>query len=452
MLHFMNANRRFRILVIALFAVSSLTLTACKSETNYFADENASGGDGAGGGDSPTPSTGMRIRVKAKTGVAAHIHKFGDIAAGCEIPIADKDTPTNLRCILNMMEYDIWYHGFTYELNVPTDFCEYIEEDPYYYWDAMAGAPPATAAITTLDGSITSCTADGVAGSIAAGGATCTVGEGVFTSAGGYRCDYDYTSATGIGKNCCQGSTQLTMTTQTTSVVPPNPPTVATVVSSTRIEQSGRLANCVTSPHSYIDDWPKSATTGIAVTTVLELGGNQATRIQQIPSPFKVYNDGKRFSTAGVMFNAGMHDWDAYAADPTTWSTTRQIPRGLRPIRDQGPLGNWTSVGALDTTLRTYDGSYAFFCLGPAGEIKHRIRLYVNEWNTSEDYAAFTTVGDASAVNPSRQGLAGVDCSALNLGQTCNTFWGFEDIILVDAGGDATLWYFPEEWRRSSPD
>lgn len=448
MLHFMNANGRIRVLLIALFAVSSLSLTACKSETNVFAAENSSDGGDGGTGDTPTTATGMRIRVKAKTGVAAFIHRFGDITAGCEITIAEKDTPTARRCMLNMMEYDLWYHGFSYELNVPPQFCEYVEEQPYYYWESMAGVPPATATISALDGVITICNADGVAGAIAPGGASCTVGEGVFTAAGGFRCDYDYTAPGSLGRNCCQGTTQLSLTTRTTSG---NPPVVSSVTSSLRIEQSGRLANCITSPHTYIDNWPKSATTGLAIDSVLELGGNQFTRVQQIPSAFKVFNEAKRYSTSAVVFNAGMHDWNQYAISPAGWGTARQVPRPLRPIRDRGPNGNWSPVGALDTNLLEFDGSYEFRCIGPAGEIKHRLRLYVNEWNTTEDFEAFKTNGIATAVDPSRQGLAGVDCSAVNLGQTCNTFWGFQDIILVDAGGDATLWYFPDEWRRGDP-
>ena len=144
MLHFMNATGRFRVLMIALIAVGSLSLTACKSETNYFATDSASSGDG-GSGDTPTASTGFRIRLKAKTGVEGFLHKFGDIAAACEVPLVDKDTPTAINCMLNMMEYDLWFHGFTYEVNVPAGFCEYIEETPYYSWDSLPGVAPAAA-------------------------------------------------------------------------------------------------------------------------------------------------------------------------------------------------------------------------------------------------------------------------------------------------------------------
>lgn len=256
MLHFMNANGRFRILFIALLAVSSISLTACKSETNYLSADSASTG-GGDGGDTPTAATGFRIRLKAKAGVDGFVHKFGDIAAGCEVPLVDKDTPSSINCMLNMMEYDLWFHGFQYEVNVPNGFCEYIEEIPHYYWDSLPGVAPLAAAITTLDGVITACTADGVAGSIGGGGATCTVGEGVFTSAGAFKCDYDYTSPGGLGPNCCIGSTDLALTTRTTVLDPPGVNTVTTAV---KISQTGLTANCLESPMSYLPDneWPKT--------------------------------------------------------------------------------------------------------------------------------------------------------------------------------------------------
>jgi hypothetical protein len=446
MLHFMNANRRFRVFFIAFIAVVGLSLTSCKSETNYLTTDSASSGDG-GGGDTPTAATGFRIRLKAKTGVDGFLHKFGDIAAGCEVPLADKDTPTSINCMLNMMEYDLWFHGFQYEVNVPTGFCEYIEEYPHWYWDSLPGAAPLAASITALDGVITACSADGVAGSIAAGGARCTVGEGVFTSSGQFKCDYDYTTPGGLGPNCCVGSTDLALTTSTTVLDPPGVNTVTTAV---KISQTGLPANCLVSPMNYLPEWPKNQY-GIATGMLVELAGNQLTRIQKVPSPFGVFDDDKRNLGYATAFIAGMHDWSAYSTDPATWATARQRPRPLRPLRDKGPNGNWSTGSALPG----FDGSYQFLCLGPAGELKHRIRLYVNEWNTIEDYQAFKADGVASAVDPSRRGVAGVDCSAVNtgIGATCNSFWGFEDIIDDPAGanGDATLWYFPDDWRRSRP-
>lgn len=444
MLHFMNATGRFRNLMITVFAVGSLALTACKSETNYFADENASG-DGSGGGDTPNASTGFRVRLKAKTGVDSFVHKFGDIAAGCEVPVADKDTPTSINCLANFMEYDIWFHGFEYEVNVPQGFCEYLEEAPYAYFKSEPGRAPLVAAITTLDGVITACSADGVNGTIN-GGTTCTVGEGQFTNTGTFKCDYDYTSPTDDGPNCCTGKTDLSLTTRTTVLDPPGVNSTTTAVT---IEQGGKYANCVDSPMNYDDKWPKDENLN-AARVLLELGGNQLTRTQKVTSPFQAFSESKRALGYVSAFNAGMHDWDAYATDSATWSTTRQRPRPLRPIRDKGPNGDW-STGTTNSAI--FDGSYTFICLGPAGEMKHRIRLYLNEWNTVEDYTAFKTDGDASAVNPARQGLAGTDCSAVNtgIGATCNSFWGFQDIIEVDGGGDATLWYFPDDWRRGRP-
>lgn len=444
MLHFMNATGRVRVLLIALFTTVFLSLTACKSEKNYFADESASEGDG----DTPNSSTGFRLRLKSKLGVDAFMHKFGDIAAGCEVPLADIDTPTSINCMANFMEYDLWFHGFEYELNVPQGFCEYIEEVPYAYFESEPGRGPVEASITTLDGVITACTADFVAATSMTS-TTCTVAEGEFTSTGEFKCIYDYTSPTDDkGMNCCTGRTTLSLTTRTTVL---DPPGINEATSSVVIENSGKYTNCIESPMMYDDNWPKDEDGG-AMRVVIELGGNQLTRSQKVLSPFKVSNDSKRHTSYVTAFNAGMHDWAAYVADPNTWSANRQRPRPLLPGFDRGANGDWSGG---TPNLYFFDGSYNFLCLGAAGEVRHQIKLYVNEWNTVEDYQSFKANGDASAVDPSRRGIAGVNCSAVNtgVGATCNSFWDFQDVIddPDGANGDATLWFFPDDWRRARP-
>ncbi len=437
MLQFMNATGRLRGLLVAVIAISSLSLTACKSETNYFTDENASG-DGTGNGDTPTASTGFRVRLKAKSGVDAFLHKFGDIAAACEVPVADKDTPTMLYCMLNMMEYDIWFHGFEYEVNVPENFCSYVEERVYAYYRYEPGVAPASITLAVTDGAITNCLVNGVAPPLGFTATSCNTGEGTVAPDGKFNCVYDYTSISTSGgeslPNCCGGTTLLTLST--TSGTPAETTTTSSLLT------HGSTRNCMESPHKNAQGWPQD-TSGQPVNLIVELNGASLTRVQKIPSEFSVRTS--RAITRSVVYNSGMHEWSEYATDASAWSSNRIVPQAFSPRFDRGPNGDW-STGSGISSLG--DGSYQFSCIGAAGEIRHRIRLYLNEWNTVEDYTAFKTDGDPSAVNPHRVGDAGVDCDAVNTGLTCNTFWSWDELVeAYDTGNPASYLYPGVYWN-----
>lgn len=439
MLHFMNATGRFRVLMIALIAVGSLSLTACKSETNYFATDSASSGDG-GTGDTPTAATGFRVRLKAKTGVEGLLHKFGDIAAGCEVPVTDIDTPTAINCMLNMMEYDVWFHGFEYELNVPENFCSYVEERVFAYYRYEPGIAPTSIDLTVVDGVIQSCAVDGVAAPLGFSATSCNTGEGRIAADGAFKCAYDYsdiiTSSGETLPNCCGGVTTVVLTNTTGN------PAVTTTTSSTL--RGGNTRNCMESPHKYAQGWPQD-TSGQPVTAILELNGASLTRTQKIPSEFSVRT--QRPLTRSVVYNSGMHSWAEYATAPADWNTNRIIPQPFMPRSDRGPNGNW--VGGSTTVPALGDGSYQFSCLGPAGETRHRIRLYLNEWNTVEDYADYKADGDPTAVDPRRTGDAGVDCSSVNTGTSCNTFWSWDELITEYAPGNRAAYIYPGNyWYR----
>lgn len=432
-------NRGIRALWVAAFFVLASTLSACKSESNYFVSENASEGDGSDNG-APTSATGLRVRVKAKSGVDSFIHKFGDVNASCEIPKADANTPTAINCMLNMMEYDVWFHGFEYELNIPEGFCSYLEETPYRYYMAPPGYMPASAAVTVTNGVMTACTVGGVAPPLGFNGAGCNTGEGIILPTGSFRCAYDYSLDGATGPNCCAGRMSLSLTIVDTTVTPNTSNT-----SNTDVSGGGAILNCIDTPHKYAENWPLM-TNGLPAIAVSELGYASYTRTQKIPSEFSVRT--QRPMTVSNSFLAGFHGWAQYAANAATWNSTRTVPRAFAPLRDRGPNGDFSSGSSIPSLG---EGSYEFSCLGPAGELRHGIRVYLNEWNTVEDYQAYKANGDASAVDPTRTGTAGVDCAAVNTGDSCNSFWGFDDLVNAFGGGNPGAWVFPAEYWGSSP-
>lgn len=426
--------------LVYILLVFAFMTTGCKTESNYFVDENASEGDGSDNG-APTTGTGFRFRLKAKTGVDAFVHKFGDTTAACEIAKADADTPTDIQCMLNMMEYDVWYHGFEYEINVPEGFCAYIEERPYYYFNYEVGRLPTRATMTVTDGSITACTVEGAA-PLAQSATACNTGEGLILPSGAFICSYNHSEVDLRYPNCCEGEMRLSLTAINTTA---NPPTTTT--STIVVNGGGDAEFCIDSPHTYIANWPKSIQNALfPLTNLLELGNAGYTRTQKIPSEFEVR--AQRPMTYGNTFLAGFHGWTQYAADASTWATTRTVPRAFAPVNDRGPAGDYSTGTSIPSIG---DGSYQFSCKGAAGELRHRIRVYLNEWNTIEDYAAFKANGNAAAVDPNRTGTAGIDCASVNTGDTCNSFWGFDDLIEDIGAGDPGAYVFPGYYTPAAP-
>lgn len=435
----------------ALSLLMATAISGCKAESNTFSAANASVGSGTGSVDA---NTGFRFRLKPKTGVDSFVHLFGDVNSACEITPTQLSTPTSIRCMANMMEYDLWFYGYEYEVSIAADQCTYLEEAPYRYYKGEAGRGPSSVVITINNGTMTQCEIDGVA---ATGGLTCRNSEASFSRAGAVlSCAYDYSKGSTSQPNCCQGTANVTVTTITPSTAtPPGPDVVETTTN--LIDYGGKIANCLESPNDFISDWRKDRDTNLAVTQVTGLQGSAFSKSVKIPAPQTV-RDSRSLSDS-VFFNSGFHGWNEYAANPNTWASTVTVPRAMAPLADMGANGSHVGTGA--TALPSYsDGSMVFRCVNPAGEVKHRIAVYMNEWNTIEDYTAFKTTGDASAVNPNRTGIAGVDCSAINGTTSCNSFWGWDDIIYdttftagggLSGHGNPAAYVYPYEGSRSTP-
>jgi hypothetical protein len=333
-------------------------------------------------------------------------------------------------------------------VNVPKNTCNYFVDIPNYHYDSMPGTGPATGSITTLDGTITACIVDGVAGVIANN--TCVGPEGEIAPGGGVSCTYNYTAMNpGVAgtQNCCSGTGRIVVTTRTTD---PTSGGITQTVATATTNYGGTALNCLESPHDYIAGWPTLSTgTGSkAARLLVELANGSYGRTQKIPSSMSLFNSAKRAYSPSNFLNAGFHDWATYVASPSTWDTARTIPRAFQPKLDLGPTGDYvTSASAIPDAG---DGSEEFRCLNAAGEVKHRIRMYVNEWNSVEDYAAYDAAKSPGSADPTVRGVVGVNCTAVNVGFSCNTIWGFEDMLNENGAGNAA-YEFPEEWNRGTP-
>ena len=264
------------------FAAHSLlmatAISGCKAESNTFSAANASVGSGSGSVDA---NAGFGIKLKAKTGIEGFIHKFGDFSGACEIPATAINTPTSIQCMINMMEYDLWAWGYEYEVTVPQNFCEYMVEAPYYFYEAQPGNGPSNVTLATSDGRITTCSIDGQPGTIASGGAYCDGPEARVMPGGSVRCTYDYaawnTTLSPAPPNCCGGAGLVQLTATVTT-----PDGTTTTSSSSNVEYGGKHTNCLDSPAKYIDGWPKN-TSGVPLSVLTRLNGSSLARSQKIP-------------------------------------------------------------------------------------------------------------------------------------------------------------------------
>ena len=436
--------------VLALGIV--MTLMGCKADQNSFATPNASIGTGDGSG-TVDPTAGFKLTLKAKSGVNALLHKFGDFAAACEVA-KDAASPTAINCLLNMMEYDLFFYGFDIQLSVPAGICSFLEEVPYRYFKYEPGFGPSTMSVTVVDGAMTVCSVDGVAGTIDAASNICTSGEVKLTATGEKQCQYDYSTQAADGvaaPSCCFGTGTLNVTTTVNSDDGP-----VTTSKSEKVSWGGDLAKCTESPHDYLDGWPQTSSKMAAI-RVSELGASALSITTKFPGVLKLNTDSKRTGYYGVYLHANMYDWPAYQANPSTWSTTAQIPRAFEPVKDRGAVTpiNRTANGSTFPTFGY--GQYQYRCIGPAGELKHSINLWVQSWNTKEQYVAYagtgsvTGTGDYAAADPYVQGTAGVDCAAVSSSSTCNNFWSFDDLMIDTGAGDYASYLFPNEPFRGSP-
>ncbi len=449
---------QFRFAITAVSLLIATSLIGCKADSNYFTTSNSS--VGSGDGSSKDATAGFRIRLKAKDGVKGFLHKFGDIAEACEVPLASKETPTEVNCMMNMLEYDLWFYGYEYEVNVPagtaeSPFCSYLLETPHRYYKGQAGYGPQTATITMTDGVMTICNIGGIPATINAAQQTCGNSEVVFTASGTLlSCEYNYGQQVGNvrGPNCCQGEANVNVTTVSTVGAPPPAPTSVT----TKIDYGGRVSNCLESTNDFIPTWPKITGPQIAATLVKELGAGGLVRSQKLPSAFELDSRSLRSKTLSDFLNAGFHGWNVYQSSAATFDQNVVIPKAMKPDFDYGADGSHSGTDATPLP-QAGKGAVVFECLNAAGEVKHRINMYAHAWNTIEDFEDFQANGNPATVDPNRTGVAGVDCNAVNGLGSCNSIWGFDDMVLDTTGfelgcsGDPTAYCYPYEGSRPSP-
>ncbi len=381
------------ILILSLSLVP--LLSACSKTETASGDLESTAPDNPGDGI-VNDAGGFYVRVVPQPLVTASIHAFNDFAASCTIDTAA--SATDLLCMVNIREQDLYFWGLTFEINIPRAMCKYLVELPYYYYNRMGGTGPRSIEVTTnAAGALTTCDIDNVPGTIA-GGAYCTFpnGDGWTDGGGQPHCLYDYSPD---GPNCCTGDYTSVITTPD-----------GTTSSSGRY--GGAFGSCLSGPATDTEIWKvsKSGWPQRMHYSIAESGFNRTFKAK---SPISVWAGGFN------VYVSNFFGWTGYTTSNAAWLALTR-PEAFVPGTDFG--GN---------NIPSAHESYEYMCLDESAEVKHRIRVYVNEWDTNEKFAAYHTGSGATANSP-------------------NAATTDQDGVHCDVGGSVTGWCDDyEDWDRN---
>lgn len=409
----MNNARFAKVFFSAIFIV----LAGCGEKPSGVGSSLASSPGGGGNDGTLPPADVSKFWVKVVQSstfpMTTYLHKFGEFNQPCEIAL--NDPATDLKCMLNIREEDLYFYGLNWQVNVAPSMCQFVVHRPYYYYNFQPGFGPNSLSLNLESPGVdqapvlTSCSIDSAPGTIQGNRCVFPGNEGYIDVTGKAYCAYNIEK----GPQCCVGKYAALKTTRKITA------------SGTTIEQlatdgdwGGEHFNCwgglVTE-----DNWPKSKDQ-VPVTARYYEGRNGLLLDVERSSPLSFYGEGGNFHIANMY---------AWTAVNTNHSSPSLVPYGIKPT---GDLSGTSLVPAPGNEAYTYE------CRDESGEVKHRIRLYVNEWNTNDEWAKFSTSSGAQGT-PDRTGTDGTECatgSGVNA-SLCNDYRDWDD----------TGASFPREWR-----
>ena len=377
------------------------------------------------GGGEPIPGIvsdeGMYIRLgqNSQNVFTSYISKDGVFGSDCSIP----STGLNqyIECNIDILEWDMYFFGYELEINVPRNLCEFASFEPYWYYHHEVGDGPKSITITTKednDGQITdySCQVDG---EDPPNDAKCTgflevsinINESILT------CTYDNTQTD--GPNCCFGDFVLTTNRTTTDEDGnENQP----LISTTEETWGGNMGNCIAGA-ALSSGWRLSSETGLPAREyyhVLETGLNNTYNfISNIGS----VRSGNNLHGASYYNKTGSPHYHGGFSSQTT--RTSNLPYAIDPIDDRN-----------GTEIRAAQDAYELTCYDEGHEVKNKIRLFIREWSTVQEFLLYGSSSGANG-NPDIDGIEGVDCEynpPFPYAGYCNDRADWKDLLNIVGG------------------
>ena len=400
---------------MAVVLVVPIAIAGCGAGEEKASSSSVSGPDDP---DAAPPNVvnglGFYLKVVDEDKFLSYMSKGTAFNTDCLV--AQNETATqDLACTIDIQEGDLLFHGLTLNYNVSPDMCTYMTMTPYFYYNYESGQGPSavTLAVTETAGvnTVTACSVTTESGAVA--GCTGQLEVSIDTANVEVTCTYDKTS-TG-GKNCCFGN--YTLTKNITG------DRVATDV--TTAGWGGKYESCLGGP-----DWSARSASGWPRSVIYYSAGGGLNGTYKIPAPL---NKVKSHNYSAANYYAGISSPGAASAMNHTHNgfvsaTSSTLPYAVAPIDDRD--------GSL---LASANPSYMFKCLDTAFEVKHRIQVYVREWNTYTQFLAYGTSTGVSG-NADVGGVEdGVDCNYGFALESCNDGYDWDDLLnYQDADFDIT--------------
>jgi hypothetical protein len=415
---------------LALSALTGLILIFAFMGCNGSASDDGLTLDPGGGGalpgtnDGVVADTNFYIAVDSAINKTAHVHTSGDFTTSCAIS-KNETTSKDLTCIIDMPEGDLNFNGINFKIHIPADTCTYLQRNTYWFYNYETGIGPTSITLhktqtTNASGDVSvspthDCTVNGVFD------ANCDNQTEITTLVDSQKseskCVYDHTDDD--GPNCCFGSITKTLNTFDTGT------SITTIQTGSPTTWGGSIQSCIGGPGRV--EWPFVDDDGFPI-SVLESTEAGADLTYKVSSPFTLLKSTFNNMHVANFYTTAMHSHDGYSS-----LVTSSKPYFIQPIDDRN--GSDMNAGsATSSSLPSGNDSYEFFCLDRGYEIKHRIRVYVRDWDTYPDYVTYITTAGATSV-PDRPADFAPVTNCEGLPGPCDDSYDLDDYINIYLSG-----------------
>ena len=297
--------------------------------------------------------------------------------------IADP-TPGNpfldIICYMEADELDLYYSGVSFQVNVPSTSCSYIQVDLPWYYTYPVGTGAAVSSYVmneTLPVPAPSDVVNSVQGT-----AFCPFDFSKWSLPVGVPSTMPQ-PAINPGPNCCFGNYQQVVTTITPNASP-SPALPVITESTTNGTWGGQASDCAAGPAFDVGLKDKS---GFPAPTIAEIAGTGVNTKFTIPSPLS-----KQF--VSNVYAANYFTSTNY--DSVKAAGVGYMPAAIVPALNSSAITAWppSSTGASVAAPANPNPYYTFTCYDEGKEVLARIRVMVRSWDTvSSNWLTTTGLG-----------------------------------------------------------
>jgi hypothetical protein len=382
---------------------------------------------------SPNPSAGtissFYVGVSSTVYDVSHVHASTGFSTTCSIE-SSVSSSQDLVCYVEMPEADVALRDLTLQLHVPPDMCRYMVKGTYWFYNEEVGVGPTSINIHTYktinedaSGTTTTfktnydCTVNGALDTDCDNQSEIITHVSDTDGSASLKCVYDR-SDEGKKHNCCFGEYTYTETLSTDNVVFGASTTTTVTSLPVTIQWGGVAKDCIGGAGRT--DWESYDSRGFPAYQfqVVDSGLDEEYKITNANDALELSADPHTLHTANFYSTSGGVD---HTHSGYVLATSSSKPYFVAPIDDRS-----------GTPIDEANDSYVFYCMDSAFETKHRISVFVREWDTRADYDTYISTSGVTAV-PDR-GSQSSPVSCIGLVGPCDDFHDSDDFLNLDLG------------------